>query len=99
MFYRIHLKARHFYFNLSKFYTSIITEHPLVSIICYLLLIIIFGFGLFHLKFNSDTESLSFIRNSKIKFDVQKLKETFPQNQYERYFQHQLTDLGNFKNF
>ncbi len=94
MFTKIHLKKTHLYYQISKFYTSLIVEHPIVSIICYLLLIIIFGVGLFQLKINTDNENLSFVRNSEIKSDAKKLNDIFPQNQYERYFQHQLTDLG-----
>lgn len=94
MFDIFHSKIRKFYSYLSKFYTSLIFEHPIVSIICYLLLIIIFGFGLFQIKFNLDNENLSFVRNSEKKHQAKLLKEVFPQNQNERYFQHQLNDLG-----
>ncbi len=97
MFRDTYLRLRYIYNLVSKFYSSIIIEHPFVSIVCYILLIIIFAFGLFQFKFNTDNENLIFVRNSKIRSEKNDLKKIFPQNQYERYFQHQLTDLG--KNF
>ncbi len=94
MFGKIHKKKTLIYYQISKFYTSLIVEHPIVSIICYLLLLVIFGFGLFQLKINQDNQNISFVRNSEIKSEAQRLKEIFPQDQNQRYFPHQLTDLG-----
>ncbi len=94
MFRNIYLRLRKIYDSTCKFYASIIIEHPYVSIVCYFLLIIIFGFGLFQFKFNIDNESLTHVRNSLVRTNANYLKKIFPQNQYQRYFQHQLTDLG-----
>lgn len=99
MFRVVYIKLRNFYNLTCQFYTSIITEHPTVSIVCYLLLMVIFGFGLFQIHFNADNEILTLVRNSQVLQDAAKIRQLFPEDQSKRFFSHQLTDLGHYFEF
>lgn len=94
MFRSVYLKLRHVYNSISKFYASIIVEYPLATIVCYILLILSFSFGLFQTQVTYDNERLTILRDSQALSETQKLNKLFELNQYERFFQFRLLDLG-----
>jgi len=77
-----------------KNYSSLIVQHPLITIIAYMLLLISFSFGLFHVQFKTDSESLISVKDSQFQSDIKAIQSHFKEDHYQNYFQHQLLSLG-----
>ena len=94
MFRTVYFKLRKVYNATSKQYAVNIDQHPIVTIVSYLLLIITFSFGLFQLEFIRDNESLTNVRHSRVQADIKVIEEHFREDPYSNYYQHHLLDLG-----
>lgn len=88
------IRLRNVYNSISKLYTLIIVQHPLATIICYILLMTSFSLGLFQLKFDADSESLTELHSSRSRRHKQYLDEIFPLRQDEGFLQYRLTNMG-----
>jgi hypothetical protein len=100
MFKLVYLKLRkNLHHKISDFYSSWIVEHPVITIFSYLGLFICFSFGLFHIQPVTDSnEALTAVKNSEYIRNSELIKKTF-NHVPDRYFQHQLTDLGYYIEF
>jgi hypothetical protein len=93
------IRLRNIYNSISKLYTLIIVQHPFVTIVCYLLLVVSFSLGLFQIKFDNNSEGLTELRSSAFRRDKNLLDELFQWPQGERFMQPKLTDLGYYIEF
>lgn len=87
------------YNPVARLYASLVVNHPLTTLGCYLLLVLSITLGLFQASFvpvaEADaTQRLTLLRNSEAENDRARLESTFPFDQSELYFQHKLTTFG-----
>ena len=94
MFKLVYLKLRSIYKQLSELYASLAVAKPFNLIVLYLILTSFLSVWIIQIKFTSDNESLTIIKNSEVLHNQKLIDAQFPQNQTHRYFQHQLTTLG-----
>ena len=94
MFKLVYLKLRSIYKQLSELYASVAVAKPFNLIVLYLILTSFLGVWIIQIKFTSDNESLTIIKNSEVLQNQKRVDAQFPQNQTHRYFQHHLTTLG-----
>jgi hypothetical protein len=97
MFFRMHyLKLRNFYNKITKSYIICVVRHPFHFIFIYLLVTLILSCGLFQLSFNLDTESLTYVRNSKAIENAHLINKTYHLDQHKRFFINKILDLGHY---
>lgn len=94
MFEKVYLKLRNFYNHTANLYVNLVLDKPYQFVISYLLVVVMFSFGLLQAKLNLDTDALAIVRNSESVRDAMILNKTFTSNQNERHFNNKLLDLG-----
>lgn len=91
---------RNLHIKLSEFYSTWIVEHPIITVMSYLILFVCLSLGLFQIQvFTGANEALTHVKNSEYVRNAQLIKETFTCEPVNRYFQQQLTDLGYYAEF
>jgi len=83
------------YKSVSKFYSSIAVNKPFNLIAFYLIFSLGLTVWLFNLKVITDNETLIYTKNSRSLQNAKIIKNEFPLD-HDRYFQHELTDLGHY---
>lgn len=96
MFRLVYSKLKKTYIRISKIYALFAVNKPFNLITFYLILTLGLTVWLFNTKLISDTETLTYIKNSISLKNMKIISNEFPQDQYNRYFQHQLTNLGHY---
>lgn len=96
MFLFVNSKLKKFYDVVAKSYVSLLVDHPTKLILFYFILSVILSFGLFQIRVNLDTDSLTFVRNSESMNNAKILNKTFPFDQHKRHFINKLLDLGHY---
>jgi hypothetical protein len=96
MFVKVHSKLRNFFDLVTSVYIRLIMNRPCFLIFFYLLISILFSFGLLQIKFNMDTDSLSIVRNSESIKSAKLIQKTFKFDSYNRHFINKLLDLGHY---
>ncbi|RMZ98319.1 hypothetical protein BpHYR1_047631 [Brachionus plicatilis] len=95
MFRAIFIKLRNIYNSLSKQYASLIVEHTLAIVSCYLLLMTCLSFGLFQARLEADSQKLTHVKNSEVVENAHTISKLFPY-QKNNYFTHKSIDLGHY---
>lgn len=96
MFDLFYLKLKRVYNSIWKSYAVIILDKPHWFILFYIIISTLLSFGLLNLKFNLDTDSLSYVRDSETLRDAKILNKTFTYDATKRHFLNKLLDLGNY---
>ena len=96
MFKLVNRKLRKFYDLIAKSFISIIVKNAIWLILFYLIISTLLSLGLFQVKFNMDTDSLTMVRNSPSMNDAKVINQTFTFDQHKRHFINKLLDLGHY---